>query len=1016
MIRSLTPPLALVAAMFVGCGPRTSSQLPAPDDPPPVGGQDQQVTVSQPPSVETGPSREPNQAAHRESTDRASSERDRGIADAERLVGQGKFDEAAHELKQLLVVDPADVEVLFMLANSTAASGDLAEAVSLLDGIDPDHPEAGIPALGKSAQWCMNLERYGEAERRYNEVLRRIPDAVPARRQLAYLLNCQGRRHEAAVHIRELCKLGNVRQDELHSLIVLSHAMYDDPDLPVERGEVVYRPLGAGGVARKLFTDGDFQAAADAIQSLVGDGKASPAITALFGRIVAEGQDDQRFRWWLAQTDERTREFSDYWAALGTFLISQRRFEEATRALLEAVDRDPTDLNSAGRLIQTFSTLGDEPASQRWVKRWAKLNDAVKANNQVSGTQTPDPDDVASLVVLLEELHRPLEALMWKSIEGHFRGAQRSEYEEWNRIRQRLVGDQRGFPNREERLCAVDLSSFALPEFEIDRSLRVPLRTRPDSSRPRIVPQFFDVAAMVGLDHAYQVARKPQAFGFAIYQTLGGAVVVFDYDQDGKSDLYFTQGGSDPPEFQGRETDQLYRQIDGLLRDVTAEATVIDRGYALGATAGDWNQDGFPDLVVSNLGGDRLLINNGDGTFTPHAINSTTNWNRVPSSLAMADLTRDGLPDVLAVAYIDDPKMIALPKKNDEGEVLGAMSPFQFTPGADRIFENDGSGGAKVQRFTTEPFDIRLGLGLIVTDFNDTPGNEIFVGNDVYPDHLWVRDPSTQTWADIAPAAGCAFGVRGSKTASMGIAAADLDHSGTLDLHITNFQDRNVSLFLNLGESFVERNVQYGLAKDSQAVLGWGTQAIDYENDGYRDLIVTNGHIEKSITIDAPFEQPTQLFRNLGGGFELAEVDDASGYWDAKHLGRGLARLDFDRDGRNDFVVTHLGERSALLMNQTETDNHWIQLRLVGVDSERDAIGAKVRIEYDGRDATDWVIAGDGYFSRNEATLSFGLGDATKVDRISITWPSGKEQRIEHVLADQRFLIVENQAEVFALD
>ncbi len=411
------------------------------------------------------------------------------------------------------------------------------------------------------------------------------------------------------------------------------------------------------------------------------------------------------------------------------------------------------------------------------------------------------------------------------------------------------------------------------------------------------------------------------------------------------------------------------------LLDVTSVAGAADFQYSMGATAGDWNQDGFPDLVVANIGEDSLLINNGDGTFTRRPIIAPRDVNRVPTSVAMADLTGDSCPDIFELSYVDDPEMILLPRRNDKGQVLNAMSPLQYKPGHDRICENDGRGGMSIRPFATETNEIRTGLGLLITNFlAHKPGNEIFVGNDLYPDQLWVRDPTTGLWSDVAPALGCAFGIRGSKTASMGIAAGDFDNSGTIDLHITNYQDRNASLFLNLGEAFLERNVQYGLAEDSQSVLGFGSQAIDYDNDGDRDLVVTNGHIEQSLSIQAPFEQPLQLFSNLGGRFELVAVEDPSGYWSGKHLGRGLARLDFNRDGKDDFAVTHLGEQSALLINRTETMNHWLQVRLVGVESERDAIGAKVKIRFDDREATNWVIAGDGYFCRNETTVSFGLG------------------------------------------
>jgi tetratricopeptide (TPR) repeat protein len=228
------------------------------------------------------------------------SKREALIARAEELASQGDYDHAIATIKQLLLVDPRDCEAIFIVATMVADSGNLSDAITWLDSIPQDHPEAGLAALGQSADWCVQVRRYDEAERRYNEVLKVAPDAYPARRQLAFLLNCQGRREEAAEQIRELCKLGNARQDELHSLVVLSHAMYDAPDSIAREQQadttgVSYQPIGQGGIARKLFSDGKFAEAAESIEDLIASGEAPDALVALFGRIVTEAQDDEKF-------------------------------------------------------------------------------------------------------------------------------------------------------------------------------------------------------------------------------------------------------------------------------------------------------------------------------------------------------------------------------------------------------------------------------------------------------------------------------------------------------------------------------------------------------------------------------------------------------------------------------------------------------------------------------------------------------------------------------------------------
>jgi len=249
----------------------------------------------------------------------------------------------------------------------------------------------------------------------------------------------------------------------------------------------------------------------------------------------------------------------------------------------------------------------------------------------------------------------------------------------------------------------------------------------------------------------------------------------------------------------------------------------------------------------------------------------------------------------------------------------------------------------------------------------------------------------------------------------MGIAAADLQNNDTIDLHITNYQSESSSLFLSESGIFKDRNLKFRIAVDSHGVLGFGTQAIDYDNDGLRDLVVTNGHIDDAVENEGTFRQPAQLFANLRNRFELVEVDDPSGYWGNQHLGRALASLDFDGNGEMDFVVTHLDAPSALLLNQTNAGNHWLQLQLVGTITERDGIGARVRVRVGDQTFTEWVTAGDGYLCSNENIECFGLGASRQVDSIEIHWPTGEPQVFHDLPVDRRWLIVEGEAEAFPL-
>ncbi len=938
-------------------------------------------------------------------------DRDKGIAAAETLMHGGRYAEAATTLQRVLVGNPDDVEVLFRLGSAKAAQGSLHEAVALLDSIPEDHPEAGLPALGQAADWCMTLGRYEDAEARYKKVIAVQSDLAVAHRQLAFLYNRQGRRHEAADHIRTLCRLGDVRQDELHALMILTNAIFDDPDQSAGASHGRrYVPIGPAAQARILYTADRYQEAVDALEALVMSGRPAPSIMALYGRLAMEAQDKDRFLWWLARTDPSVQEFSDYWAALGIFLLAEHRYQEAVRSLAEALDRDPTDILSMRRISQALSALGNNQAADRWLQRYDVTREITLASNRISEAETPNPDFFRAVADGLEQIHRPLEAVTWRLFEAFHRQAPREEITQLNELRRELLHSENAFPSQSERLCGLVATAYPLADISIAPQ---PATARRQAEIATIDPPSFEnVASTVGLDHTYRIASQGQRDRFAMYQTLGGGVAVFDYNLDGLLDIYLAQGGSDPPKMTGELSNVFYQQTSGQLVDVTNQTDTREHLYSIGVTTGDWNQDGFGDLVIANIGNKVLLINNGDGSFRRQAFDADPEYKILPSSVAMGDLTGDSLPDIFALDYVEDKTMLNRPEVDEQGMIVD-FTPLAFHPGTDRISVNDGSGGLATKNVSKTKHTPSTGLGVVIADWDGKVGNEIFVGNDMRPNQLWARSQQDGPWVDIAALSGCSHGHGGLPTASMGIAVADFDGSGTLDIHVANYYLEPVSLFMNRGGMFEDRCVQYKLDRDSASVLGFGCQAIDYNHDGRPDLAVTNGNIERFP--NQPLQQPPQLFVNLGPEFRLTDVNDPSEYWAGKYLGRSMARLDFNRDGKSDLLITHLDSPTALLLNETETENHWLQIQLVGTESERDAIGARVEVRAGENSWTNWLVGGDGYLCRNEAIVSFGLGPVTEIDAITVTWPNGGQQTFDPIAVDQRVLLIENQAEPYGI-
>ncbi len=928
-------------------------------------------------------------------------------------------DAEIRRLRSLLVQQPDDYERLFELAALNAEEGNLAEAISLLQSVPENHPSAGLPALGQIADWQLQREQFDAAERGFRRLTQLAPDATIAQRKLAYLLNRQGRRLEASVNIRNLCRLGDVRQDELQSLIIVGDAIKDSTSISINGRQMSYKPISNLGLARIQFNNQLYDEVLITLQPLIESDHPIPAAVALYGRAAVEHQNLEAMQRWIAIDAPGVDKHSDQWAARGTRLLAIGNFQQSIRALGEAVKRDPTDLVSLGRLRQALLAIDEIAIAGKLESRWRGIRESLRLSNQIEAK--PDPEVLNHLANQLESLGNRLPAILWRMIEAtarQRRDLQPRLQEEY----QKLLSNGNGFPSTQERLCGLQLNNYPKPN---KKDLELPLRDRPaileteptSFAKSNAKISLFDTSDEVGLQHSFRTATSPKDSGYTIYQILGGAIAILDYDLSGSPDIYLGQGAAEPPGWTGNQSNQLLRNLGERLENVTANSNTSDFEYSTGITTGDWNQDGFPDLFVSNLTSDRMLLNNGDGTFTcmiftPFRSSPT----RVPTSNAMADLTGDGLPDLLQLSYINDANLTVGPPRDPDGQVIAPVLPTQFLPGNDRLFTNDGKGGFSVRDWEVKQEQRSTGLGMILANFDGLPGLEVFIGNDLRPNQLWVKGEQPEEWREEAIVRGCAFGFTGNATASMGIACDDFDANGELDLHITNYQDDSASLFMSKSGFFQDQASRQGLNQPSRAVLGFGTQPIDCDNDRDIDIIVTNGHLEAAASTGTPQKQPPQLFLNSSGAFELAAVDDPSGYWSDQHIGRSLARLDFNQDGLDDIIVSHIEAPTALLLNQTVQSNHFVQLQCVGTYSERDAVGTRVELRANGESTFHWVRSGDGYLCRNEQLLTIGLGQCEKIDGITVTWPNGMNQTFEAIEVDRKQLLVQGETFPFCYD
>jgi hypothetical protein len=690
----------------------------------------------------------------------------------------------------------------------------------------------------------------------------------------------------------------------------------------------------------------------------------------------------------------------------------------AARCFWEAVRRDPDHRQGNYRLGTTLAGMKDSSRAAPFLERAERLEalsvviDDLFRNHHHTAS-------MAKASALAEALGRLWEAWGWALLA---RGeSPRLEWAEQTiaRLAPRLQADvPRTLPEHNPAL-QTDLTEYPLP-VRMATAGRAAPRPGDGPSGARI--RFDDVALSAGLEFTYFNSHDGSKRGTRIIESTGGGVAAFDFDGDTWPDLYFTQGCRQPSDRPlGEHRDRLFRNLgDGRAADVTESAGLGDERFSQGISAGDYNNDGFPDLYLANIGPKRLYRNNGDGTFAETTGPAGIHGNDWTTSCVIADLNGDTWPDIYEVNFCAGPDVFTLMCQH--GGVARSCSPQSFDAAPDRVYVGRGDGTFED---VTETAGISApdgyGLGIVAADFEGTGVLNLFIANDGTANFYFVNrtDPRDRRlkFAEQALAAGLAFDADGLPQACMGVAAGDADGNGLIDLHVTNFYNESDALYLQQSPGlFADMAQSAGLRGPSMIPLGFGTQFLDADLDGRPDLVLTNGHVEDSRDVGQPYEMSPQCYRNLGGG-RFVELPPSSlgKFFEGKYLGRGLARLDWNRDGKEDFVVSHIGAPAALVVNRTDGAGHYLALQLRGVVSSRDAVGTTVRLTAGERTWTSQLTAGDGYQASNERRLVFGLGDAGHVDKLVVRWISGREQEFSDLRGDVDLLVIEGRDDLIRL-
>jgi hypothetical protein len=544
---------------------------------------------------------------------------------------------------------------------------------------------------------------------------------------------------------------------------------------------------------------------------------------------------------------------------------------------------------------------------------------------------------------------------------------------------------------------------------------------------------FTDVTTAAGLSNALNVSGSPDNKQFLL-EEMGCGVALFDYDNDGWLDIFLVNGSSfDEQARTRRPTSYLFHNNrDGTFSDRTAKAGLTRSGWGQACCVGDYDNDGFDDLFVTYWGHSVLYHNNGDGTFSDVSERAGVAGpeGRWGAGCCFLDYDRDGHLDLFVSSYVNfDP--LKAPRPGEAAycrynEIPVPCGPMGFAGGTNALYRNRGDGtfadvseASGIARPRGPSSMVFVGsnwrptgsyaMGAAAADFDNDGWPDIYVASDTAPSLLY-RNNHDGTFREVGVPAGCAFDENGAALAGMGVGVGDFDGDGLFDLVRTNFSEQVTTLYRNYGEAFADASIKAGLGVNRKHV-GFGVGFFDFDNDGWKDLFIANGHVYSQIAdrnLHLTYRQPKIVYRNLRNGrFEdvSAKLGDAIR---SPNLGRGCAFGDFDNDGDVDVVVNNLDGPPSLLRNDGGNENNWIMIKCVGTRSNRSGIGTRVRVTSAGHTQIDEVMSGSSYYSQSDFRLHFGLARAATAELVELSWPSGVKETFRDLPANHLAVVRES--------
>jgi enediyne biosynthesis protein E4 len=930
------------------------------------------------------------------------------LAEAKNEMSAGRFGLARKRLSELVAWRPGWGEALYQLGVCEQARNRPDAAIAMFERVPPDSEWTGWSDVRRS-RLEMDRGRFAECERLLRQgALRAGPHVAEARWGLVLLLRLEGRFQEAHRWLEDGFDTMTSPVETLRRLYQLDVDPFPIEGVRTALDRAIKQApeddrvwLARAHLAIRL---GEFADAEKWLERCLVERPNDPVVWRMkLDCALAAGQVDQ-VRKALSHLPAAL-EPADRLPALRAWLAARSGDQQGERlALKEAIRLNPADAMALERLAVLEHEAGRSDEAARFREAIRAIDRDRKEYIRLLTLESPETHG-SELAQLAERLGRHFDAGRWAILAG----ANNSK----DATQPTAKAPARAMPEMPTGPTLADLVAEHEENAKSNTGHHLPTRTA-----PILAAKFTDDAQAAGLNFIQENGGASRRMIPPV--TASGGVGLLDFDNDGWLDVYLVQGGPFPPESPTSvRGDRLFRNGgDGTFLDVTGRSGIaaIARGYGHGVTVGDFDNDGWADLFVTRWRHYDLFRNRGDGTFedvtAKAGLDGDRDW---PTSAALADLDNDGDLDLYVCHYFKWDEKESRSCVDPSNPANYRCLPLDFEALPDHLFRNDGGRFVDVTREAGIVDKDGRGLGALAADLDDDGRIDLFVANDMTANYLF-RNLGGFRFEEIAQSAGVAASASGSYQAGMGVACGDLDGDGRLDLAVTNFYNESTSFFQNLGDGFfTDRTAAIGLAVPSRYVLGFGICLLDANNDGSLDLITANGHVNDGRP-QFPWKMPVQLYLGDGHGKLIDRTAQSGPPFQVLHMGRGLAAGDLDNDGLVDAIVVSQNEPVAYLHNRTETERgHFITVLLEGTASNRDAVGAKVSVKYDGRVAIAPRLGGGSYQSASDPRVHFGIGESHLVDSVEVRWPSGRVDRFSSLPADHAYRLREGDRSAWPL-